>query len=98
MPTIKGKPAPALKGKKPHRVWIEIEKPKTPEEAIERSKLLSAMLKRLGMDAGDHALVWWNQTRGAYCFTTDAAGSYVEAGDSGHWFNLEYLANPQRSA
>lgn len=77
--------------KTPHRVWIEIERPKDDAEGAARAKLLSAMLKRLGVDRGSYPLVWWNERKRCYCFTQSSVGSFVEASDDGQWFNLEFF-------
>lgn len=73
-----------------HRVWIELEQPKNQEDGEKRAALLSAMLKKLGVDRGIYPIVFW--AHGSYCFTTADSGTFVEASDKGHWFNLDFLA------
>jgi len=75
-----------------HRVWIELDKPKTNEDGEQRAKLLSAMLKRLGCDYGPHEPVWWDERKRRYCFTSSRMGTFYEGVDSGQWYNLEFLA------
>lgn len=77
-----------------NRVWIEIEKAKDSTEGKARAALLSAMLKRLGVDYGRYPPVFWSERERSYCFTIDGGGSYVYAEDRGHWFNLDMLAEP----
>lgn len=76
---------------KQHRVWIELDPPRTNEEGEARAKLLSSMLKRLGADYGRHPAVWWNEHKRCYCFTSSSIGGFWEATDNGHWYNLEYF-------
>jgi hypothetical protein len=51
------------------------------------------MLARLGVDIDKP--VWFSEKRNRYCFTTDCAGTFVESLDHGHWFNLDFLADPE---
>lgn len=66
-----------------NRVWIELERPESIEQGDERARLLSLMLQRLGIGTR----CWFDGVY--YCFTLDAAGTYVQASDRGHWFNLD---------
>ena len=75
---------------KDNRVWIEIERPSSNEEGHERAAKLSKLIKMLGLDYTDKAC-WWYEDRQCYCFVTDRAGSFTEAADNGHWFNLDYI-------
>ena len=71
-----------------NRVWIELERPSSDEEGERRAELACRMLRRLGVERGTP--VFWH-TKGCYCFTIDEAGSYAEAADNGHWYNLDYF-------
>lgn len=73
-----------------NRIWIEIERPKTDAEGIERARLATALLAKLGIVRAN--AIWWNVNRRNYCYVTDDSGSYLELNDGGHWFNLDYLA------
>jgi hypothetical protein len=93
-----------------NRVWIEVESPykdmgktvkgRTREEAdrigTERAQALTRMLHRLGILPQMKNIVWWDtsERRKGYCWTLDEAGSYVEANDHGHWYNLDWLGRP----
>jgi hypothetical protein len=62
-----------------------------------RAQLANNMITRLQDPkhrVEDHLFVWWNETKFRYCFSLDSAGSFVEASDHGHWFNLEYFGRP----
>lgn len=76
-----------------HRVWIELEADEDAAVNVERAKMASAMLQRLHAP-GERALdrVFWNESAGRFCFTLDDSGTYVEATDGGHWYNLEYFS------
>lgn len=80
-----------------NRVWIEIEKPWTKGQGFDhalghqRAKLISNLLKRLGVSYGSHDPVFYRTGSGRYCFTLDTAGGYVEAEDHGQWYNLDFL-------
>jgi len=73
------------------RVWIELEQPPGSRHDIghARAKLACNMLRRLGDKHPEP--VFWHEKKHRYCFTIDLAGSFVEAGDNGHWYNLEYF-------
>jgi len=88
--------------KKPsvNRVWIELEYPDTKlptaeyhRLAKERADRASKMLKRLGVEFG--VPVFWFPDKAAYCFTIDNGGSYVQASDAGHWYNLDYFGRDE---
>lgn len=76
-----------------NRVWIEVEFPKSKEEGELRAKLLSNMLRKLGVTF--ETPVWWWDDKGCYCFTIDEAGGFVEGGDSGHWYSLDYFGKEE---
>ena len=76
------------------KVWIELPKASTVEEAAEYCKLANAMLRKLGVDYD----VFWACDAQSYCSTfynkndgPEGAG-FTECYDRGAWFNLEYLA------
>lgn len=72
------------------RVWIELDYPPSDEDGNRRAELLSELLKKLGVPYDQP--VFWSKRAKRYCFTRDVAGGFVEAGDSGEWFSLEFLA------
>lgn len=78
-----------------NRIWIELERPKGDDiHALghERAALADRLLKRMGvMPDFKGARVFWIERKNSYGFTIDEAGGFVEAGDSGHWYNLDYL-------
>jgi len=73
-----------------NRVWIEIEKPENDKQGHDRAIALGKMLNLLGVPYTQP--VFWFPAKGRYCFQVDSGGSFVEAGDNGHWYNLDYLA------
>lgn len=75
--------------KKPNRVWIELERSGTDEQMSERAQLLSAMLRKLGVTREQP--VFWSPEKQMFCFEIDDAGSFVEAADFGHWYNLDFF-------
>jgi hypothetical protein len=79
--------------KEQNRVWIELEKPCTKEQGDARAALVSAMLRRLGLEVGR---VWWSEHEARYCFG-DAMG-YIVLSDHGHWFNLDYFGRVDAAA
>jgi hypothetical protein len=76
-----------------NRIWIELERSDEAADNHERAALASKMLARLGVDIDKP--VWFSEKRNRYCFTTDCAGTFVESLDHGHWFNLDFLADPE---
>jgi hypothetical protein len=82
----------AKKEPKPMRVWIELDPPENKEDGHKRAALLSAMLKKLGVDFGAHQAVWFSEKDYMYCFVRDTGGTFVFATDRGEWYNLEFLA------
>lgn len=96
-----------------NRVWLELERPSTqnnkpiPNQSQEerdalgnkRAKLASNMLRILGyMPTYKGEVVFWNERKQNYCFTMDEAGGFVESGDNGHWFNLDYFGKERPTA
>jgi len=75
----------------PSRVWIELERPFDEADGEAQAAKLSRWLKSIGVDYGRHETVFWSKRHSRYCFTTDEAGGYVEAGDNGHWYLLDGL-------
>ena len=92
--------AKRLSPERQNRVWIELERPSASwpdRHAIghARAKAASNMLRRLMKpeDVERYAQadpVFWNEDKYRYCFVLDSSGAYVEAGDDGHWFSLDY--------
>jgi len=77
----------------PNRIWLELDPPANNQEGHDRAAALTRMLRRLGIDHGPNRnACWWNERKQRYCFTLDASGTFVEANDHGHWYNLDYLA------
>jgi len=76
--------------KKTNRIWIELELPENDKEGHTRAILLSSVLHHLGVKQTN--AVFWFPEKKRYCFTIDEGGSFVEATDNGHWYNLDYLA------
>jgi len=76
-----------------NRIWIELERSDDTAENHERAALASKMLARLGVDIKKP--VWFSEKKNRYCFTTDSSGHFDEAIDHGHWYNLDFLANPE---
>lgn len=70
-----------------NRVWIELERPTSPEQGKQRAELMTNMLRRLGVERHHH--VWWSEHEARYCYG-DAMG-YIVLSDTGHWFNLDYF-------
>ncbi len=76
------------------KVWIELPKVETAEEAEEHCKLANAMLRKLGVGYD----VFWatNQQRYTSTFYNKNNGpggaGFTECDDRGSWFNLEFLA------
>lgn len=79
-------PKKAESAKNDNRVWIELERPTSPEQGKARAALVSSMLHRLGM-AGER--VWWSEHEARYCYG-DGTG-YIVLSDDGHWFSLDYF-------
>lgn len=78
---------------KPNRVWMELDRPENDEQGHARAAALTRLLAKLGFQPRKGGeTVWWWPEKGRYCFTLDEAGGFVEAGDNGHWFNLDYLS------
>lgn len=82
---------------KPNRVWLEIERPPSDLSVDERNVIAEERAAKLSkvVEAltGLKEAVWWHDRKGRYCFTIDEAGGFVEAGDEGHWYNLDYIAS-----
>lgn len=91
-----------------NRFWFEIEYPtkdmgkvvkgRSPEDVDrigeERAAKACVVLKAIGIDFGPRVnAVWWNKRLKTYCFSTSEAGTFYEASDCGHWFNLDWLAD-----
>ena len=74
-----------------NRIWIELEIPKSNEHGDTIAAQASILLKLMGVDYSDPA-VFWDSHKQSFCFTVDKAGSFYEASDNGHWYNLDYLA------
>ena len=79
----------------PNRIWIELETDGTNEQNHERARLASVMLKRLGVIY--KTPVFWHEKKCVYCFTIDTAGTFVEAVDRGHWYNLNYFGREEEN-
>ncbi|MDO8839628.1 MAG: hypothetical protein Q7V31_11935 [Parvibaculum sp.] len=85
------------KSKRPgHRVWIELDKITSPEQAEEACALVNRMLDRLcelddGPDEGqpNRQRFWYHSEKNCYCY--GGVGGYTEQTDRGAWFNLDYL-------
>jgi len=65
-----------------NRIWIELERPGTTDEAVKYAKIANAMLEQLGIDKefywDTEGRDWWlNQKNG---------GGYTVLEDNGHWF------------
>ena len=72
------------------RVWIELEKPKSDEQAQEIVSAANAMMKKLGIE---HDVFGWWQDKGKYIHIVDGeTGAFAWLNDRGDWFNLEYLS------
>lgn len=79
-----------------NRVWIELDPPASNDEGHTRAEAACRMLKRCGLDFGANRLaVWWNERKQHYCFTLDGSGTFVEANDHGHWYNLDYFGRQE---
>ena len=79
-----------------NKIWIELNKADTFEEAQVQCDLANKMLKKLGLE--HDKFVASDEQR--YCRTfynyQVSIGSYTELDDRGQWFNLDYLANEER--
>jgi hypothetical protein len=50
------------------------------------------MLKKLGVDLGEHSAVWFDKEKHRYAFVINSIGMFVWASDHGQWFDLDKLA------
>lgn len=78
-----------------HRVWIEIEYPKTDTEGHQRAAFLNDLLAFSTGFTGPPN-VWWDMASQAYHITCDDAGGSVELHDHGRWFDLELISGNRR--
>jgi hypothetical protein len=78
-----------------NKVWIELQVSSDQEENKARAKLAHNMLKKLGIKSGTYDIIWWHERKQVYCVTTSEAGTFMEMGDKGHWFNLDYLGREE---
>jgi hypothetical protein len=81
----------------PQRVWFELERPPIELPSEERDKIaddraakLSKVIERL---SGQKDYCFWLPKEGHYAFGGHMG--FVEATDDGHWFNLDFFANPE---
>jgi hypothetical protein len=89
-----------------NRIWIELEmpwsegKPRRIDHALgkRRAELADRAMRKMGI-LPDYKgkIVFWYEDKLHYCFTLDYGGSFVEASDSGHWYNLDYLGREEKS-
>jgi hypothetical protein len=75
-------------------VWIELELPsrEDPKLGEKRADMASKMLKKLGVDFGEHPAVWFDKEKHRYAFVVNSIGNFVWASDHGQWFDLDKLA------
>ncbi len=69
-----------------NRIWIELDKTDTKEQAEAQCKLANSMLSKLG-DMGGQEFFW--MVGEGYCYGGDMG--YENLPDRGKWFNLDYL-------
>jgi len=77
------------------RIWIELDKAKTFEEAKENCELANKVIHKLGVpkDAKFFAVKEQKHTNTFYNYTSSYMSGFTELDDRGTWFDLEYLAN-----
>lgn len=77
-----------------NKVWIELPKVDTLEEAKKHCELANQMMRKLGVDYD----VFWatdeQRYTGTFYNANEGPGGagYTELNDRGKWFNLTYLA------
>ena len=81
--------------KKQKRIWIELDKAESFEDAKENCELANLMLQKLGVYRNPfYAVKKQNYTNTFYNFSDGPASGFTELDDRGQWFNLEYLSKP----
>ena len=82
---------------KEKRIWIELEKAKTFEEAKENCELATKLIHKMGVEKSAKFYAVKNQrhTNTFYNFTFSHASGFTELDDRGTWFDLDYLANSE---
>ena len=77
------------------RIWIELDKAETLEEAKENCELANKVIHKLGVskEAKFFATKHQQYTNTFYNFTWSHLADFTELDDYGQWFDLEYLAN-----
>lgn len=76
-----------------NKIWIELNKADTFEEAQAQCDLANKMLKRLGLEHDTFVASNHQRYTGTFYNHQVSNGSYTELDDRGQWFNLDYLAN-----
>lgn len=72
-------------------VWIELVRAKNDDaKNHERAAKFTAMLARLGVA---HCFIEFSTESGRF-HKVDSCGSFLILEDDGHFFNLDYIANP----
>lgn len=69
------------------KVWIELEKPKSPEHARELVTAANAMMAKLGCHDEVFGII-----DGRFVHNLSDNAGFIVLNDNGEWFNLEYLA------
>ena len=80
-----------------NKIWIELNKADTFEEAQVQCDLANKMLKRLGLEHDTFVASNHQRYTGTFYNHQIGHGSYTELDDRGQWFNLDYLANEEVS-
>ncbi len=77
---------------KANRVWIELERPSSLDDAKDKCALVNKMLNKLGLDG---EWFWPTDRRGHVEYNLNQDGNsahgFLTCGDNGHWFNLDRL-------
>lgn len=76
-----------------NRIWIELDRPLSDVHGEELARKASLMVNRMGVPWPNP--IFWSEHSKMFCFVTDEAGSFEEAGDNGHWYNLDWLAKEE---
>jgi hypothetical protein len=67
-----------------NRIWIELDRPGTTDEAVKYAKIANAMLAQLGIN---QEFYWDEKTRYWWLIQENDRG-YLVMVENGHWFNF----------
>ena len=94
---------PRERAKGPNCIWIELARPPSnmndpaQREAFYNTQadLATKLLRKMGIP---HAKFFYSDRKCCYCYSDNAAGSFLYLSDDGHWFNLDFLSLPDEAA